>query len=320
MIMNDIINRIKDCNNIAITFHSSPDGDALGSSLALFQGLKKIGKKVKILAKEEILEDFKFLPYSEEIDGRSFKADPDTQCVIVLDCGDVKRINADLDFKDTVYTIINIDHHVTNELYGHLNYVDTNAAAVAEIVYQILRLMGIDIDKDMAKCLYTSIITDSGSFRYSSTTSVTHTIAGDLINTGIDFSQIHRIIFDNKKFEKIKLYGKAIEGMQLIKNEICVIQITSDMLFQSGMGADIDTSDIINIGMKIDTVEVGILLKQVEDGVKASLRSKSRVDVRKVAEAFNGGGHIRASGLMVSHKTMDEVKNMIVKEVEKEFI
>ncbi|MHC6179627.1 DHH family phosphoesterase [Clostridium sp. JNZ X4-2] len=320
MIMNDIINKIKDCNNIAITFHSSPDGDALGSSLALFQGLKKIGKKVKILAKEEILEDFKFLPCSEEIDGSSFKAEPDTQCVIVLDCGDVKRINAELDFKHKAYTIINIDHHVTNELYGHLNYVDTNAAAVAEIVYQIIRLMGIDIDKDMAKCLYTAIITDSGSFSYSSTTSVTHTIAGDLINTGIDFSQIHRIIFDNKKFEKIKLYGKAIQSMQLIKDEICVIQITSDMLFQAGMGADIDTSDIINIGMKIDTVEVGILLKQVEDGVKASLRSKSRVDVGKVAEAFNGGGHIRASGLMVLHKTMNEVKDMIVKEVEKEFI
>ncbi len=320
MIMNDIINRIRNCNNIAITFHSSPDGDALGSSLALFQGLKKMGKEVKILSREKILEDFKFLPCSEEIDGKNFKVGSDVQCVIVLDCGDVKRIDAELDFQNRAYKIINVDHHVTNELYGNLNYVDTNAAAVAEIVYQMLKLMDIDIDKDIAQCLYTSIITDSGSFRYSSTTSVTHAIAGDLINTGIDFSEIHRIVFENKKFQRIKLYGKAIEGMKLVEDRICIMKITRDMLLEVDMNSEIDTSDIISIGMKIDTVEVGILLKQVEDGIKASLRSKSKVDVRKIAEVFGGGGHLRASGLKIEGKSMDEVEDMILEEVEKEFI
>ncbi|WP_333886579.1 DHH family phosphoesterase [Clostridium sp.] len=321
MIMNDIINKIKHCTKIAITFHSSPDGDAIGSSLALFQGLKKIGKEVEILSKEEMLEDFKFLPGSENIDHNKFKAGTDTECVIVLDCGDVKRINAELNFQDKNYIIINIDHHLSNELYGDLNYVDSNAAAVSEIIYQMIKLMGIDMDKDIAECLYTSIITDSGSFRYPSTTSVTHTIAGDLINTGINFSEIHRVIFENKKFQRIKLYGKAIETMKLAaEDKICIIEITRDMLFALGIMKDTDTSDIINIGMKIDTVEVGVLLKEVEQGVKVSLRSKSKVDVRKIAEIFGGGGHLRASGFVILDKPIAEVKDMVLVEVKKELL
>lgn len=321
MIMNDIINKIRHCSKIAITFHSSPDGDAIGSSLALFQGLKKMGKEVEILSKEEMLEDFKFLPESENIDHNKFKVSTDTECVIVLDCGDVKRINAELNFEDKNYIIINIDHHLSNELYGDLNYVDANAAAVSEIIYQMIKLMGIEMDKDIAKCLYTSIITDSGSFRYPSTTSVTHAIAGDLINTGIDFSEIHRVIFENKKFQRIKLYGKAIESMELMAGDkICTIEITKDMLFGLGIMKDTDTSDIINIGMKIDTVEVGILLKEVEQGVKVSLRSKSKADVRKIAETFGGGGHLRASGLVISNKSIAEVKYMLLSEVKKELL
>ncbi|OAA82781.1 DHH family phosphoesterase [Clostridium ljungdahlii] len=320
MIMNDIISEIRRSNKIAITFHSSPDGDSIGSSLALFQGMRKLGKEVEILSKEKIPESFSFLPCSENINGKKFEVDPEVECVIVLDCGDVKRINADLKFEQGNYTVINIDHHLTNELYGNLNYVDTNAAAVSEIVYQLLKLMDVELDKNIAQCLYTSIITDSGSFRYPSTTCVTHTIAGDLINTGMDFSEIHRIIFENKKFNRIKLYGKAIESMELIKDSICVISITKAMLSEVGIEGDIDTSDIVNIGMKVNTVEVGILLKEVEGKIKVSLRSKSKVDVRKIAEKFNGGGHVRASGLAVSDKSIDEVKDMILKEVEKELI
>lgn len=318
MIMNDILGKIKESRKIAITFHKSPDGDSLGSSLALMQGLQKIDKEAYILCKEEIPVDFKFLPYSDKIDSKKFSVSPGTECVIVLDCGDTKRINADLDFNNKDYTIINIDHHLSNDLYGDLNYVDTNASAMSETVYQMLRIMGIKIDKDMATCLYTSLITDTGSFKYSGTTSVTHTIAGDLINTGIDFSEIHRIVFDNKKINTIKLRGKAIEKMELIDEKICIMVITKEML--SGLGLDsetADTSDIINIGMQVDSVETTALIKEADDGVKVSLRSKSKVDVRKVAEIFGGGGHIRASGLRLENKIMEEAKELIINELKK---
>ncbi len=314
MIMNNILKKIKESNRIAITFHESPDGDSLGSSLALMQGLRKMGKEVYILSKESIPESFMFLPCSQEIEGQKFEVISGTECVIVLDCGDIKRINANLDLKDRNYTLINIDHHLTNELYADLNYVDTNAAAVSEIVYQMLRIMGTEITKDMAKCLYTSLITDTGSFRYSSTTSVTHTIAGDLINTGIDFSEIHRTIFDNKRFQRIKFYGKAIEKMELIGNNICIATITKDML--SDMEKDTDTSDIIGFTMQVDTVEVGVLIKETETGIKASLRSKSKVDVRKIAETFQGGGHVRAAGLSMKNKSIEEAKALILREIQ----
>jgi phosphoesterase RecJ-like protein len=316
MIMNSILEKIKESNKIAITFHASPDGDSLGSSLALLQGLHKIGKEAYILSKDELPKNFKFLPFSNVIDGKNYVITPNTECVIVLDCGDVKRINAELNIDVKEYTLINIDHHMSNDLYGDLNYVDTNASAMSEIVYQMLRIMGIEIDKDMAICLYTSLITDTGSFKYSGTTSVTHTIAGDLINTGIDFSEIHRVLFDNKEFSRIKLYGKAIEKMELINEEICVISITNNVFSELELDPETDTSDIINLGMQVDSVETAVLIKEADKGVKVSLRSKSRVDVRKVAENFGGGGHIRAAGLRMENKTVDEAKKLIVSELQ----
>lgn len=319
MIMNNILGKIRESNKIAITFHVSPDGDSLGSSLALMMGLHKIGKEAYILSKEEIPGNFKFLPCSDMVDGKSVTIRPNTECVIVLDCGDVKRINAELDLNNKEYTIINIDHHMSNDLYGDLNYVDTNASAMSETVYQMLRIMGIKIDKDMAICLYTSLITDTGSFKYSGTTSVTHTIAGDLINTGIDFSEIHRIVFDNKKFDTIKLRGKAIEKMEVIDEEICIMVITKEMLSELGLDSETDTSDIINIGMQVNSVETTALIKEADDGVKVSLRSKSKVDVRKVAEGFGGGGHIRASGLKMENRTVEEAKKLIVNELKNWF-
>ncbi len=212
MITNDILDKIKESNSIAITFHTSPDGDSLGSALGLLQGIRRLNKKAYILSKEPIPETFKYLPCSEEITGDVKKPIEGTECVIVLDCGNVERINAELDLENREYSLINIDHHLSNDMYGDLNFVDTNAPAVAEVVYQLLKILGINSDKDIAACLYTSLVTDTGSFRYPGTTSVTHMIAGDLINTGVDFSSIHRKIFENKKISKIKALWKSSRG------------------------------------------------------------------------------------------------------------
>lgn len=320
MVIDDILGEIKKSNRIAITFHKSPDGDSIGSALALFQGLKSIGKEVCILSMEEIPKDFKFLPYSCTIDGENFEVDSHINCVVVLDCGDKKRINATLNFEDRSYKIINIDHHLTNEQYGDFNYVDTKAAAVSEIVYGLLNKLNVNINEDIAKCLYTSLITDTGSFKYSSTTERTHKIAGSLINTGLDFSSIHRSIFDNKEFDKIKLNGMAIDSMKLVDDKICVIKVTKAMMDEIVKEEDVDTHDIVNIGLQVGKVDTSVFLKETDDGIKVSLRSKNIVDVRKVAEKFDGGGHIRAAGLKIIDKSIDEVENLLVKEIKKELI
>jgi phosphoesterase RecJ-like protein len=319
MKISDVVSKIKQFEKIAITFHTSPDGDSLGSALALLIGLRKLNKVVYIISKEVVPQTFLYLPLSSEINGEINEPLKDTECVIVLDCGDFKRINADLPLENREFALINMDHHLSNELYGDLNYVDTSASAVAEIVYEVLRLLDVSIDKEISTCLYTSLLTDTGSFRHSNTTAKTHAIAGDLINSGIDFSSIHRIIFENKKFEKVKFYGEVIENMTLEHNgKICIIYIPKSLIEKYNLISE-DTSDVITFGTSIDTVEVTMLIKEAEDGVKVSLRSKSLVNVSKVAEGFNGGGHMRAAGFF-TEANFHDTKLKLMEILEKELI
>jgi bifunctional oligoribonuclease and PAP phosphatase NrnA len=317
--MNNIFKAIKDSNNIAITFHTSPDGDSLGSATALLQGLRALNKNCYILCKETIPEVFRYLPFSDEITGERFRVEEGTELVIVLDCGDFKRINADIEKENRDYTLINIDHHLSNELYGDYNFVDTNSSAVGEIIYQMLQLLGIKLNKEIGTSLYTSLLTDTGSFRHSNTTSVTHSIAGDIINTGLDFSEIHRTIFDNKKFNRVKLFGKVIDSMSLELNGNAVFMyITKNMIEDLGL-ENSDTSDVITYGTMIQGAEVVALIKESDEGVKVSLRSKNKVDVRGIAEQFNGGGHIRAAGFAFNGN-ITTIKKQLMEILEKELI
>lgn len=319
MIINSIIEKLKESKKIGITCHISPDGDSLGSSLALMQGLLNMGKNAYIISKESLPETFDYLPYSNKINKELSYVLDDTDTVIVLDCGNIERINANIDIEERSYTLINIDHHISNDNYGDLNYIDTKAAAVAEIVYELLNILNVPIDKNIASCLYTSIVTDTGSFRHSNTTRLTHKIAGDLIATGIDFSEIHRKIFENMSFERLKLHGKIIDNIHLELNKrLCIMELTKEMLREYDIEKS-DTSDIVNIGTQIDTVEVAVLLKESDDMTKVSLRSKHKVDVRKIAEMFNGGGHIKAAGFSTS-KSLEEIKTILINEIEKELI
>jgi phosphoesterase RecJ-like protein len=319
MKIDEVVSKINLFKKIAITFHTSIDGDCIGSALALLMGLRKLNKQVYIISKEVIPETFKFLSCSSEINGETIEPLEETECVIVLDCGDFKRVNADICLENKKFELINLDHHLSNEFYGDLNFVDTSASAAAEIVYEVLRLLDIKLDKDISTCLYTSLLTDTGSFRHSSTTALTHAIAGQLINTGIDFSNIHRIVFENKKFEKIKFYGEVINNMTLeLDGKVCIMYIPKNIIEKYNLISG-DTSDVITFGSSIDTVEVTMLIKEATDGVKVSLRSKSLVNVSKVAEGFNGGGHIRAAGFF-TEANFEDTKVKLIEILEKELI
>lgn len=320
MTINDIINLLKQSMKIGITFHTSPDGDSLGSSLALLQGLRKIGKHAFIISKDKVPELYDFLPFKDEVNNAvQFLPSVELDCVIVLDCGNFERISANLDLNRKTYVLANVDHHMSNSLYGDLNFVDTSASSVGEIIYRILNSLDIEVDRNIATCIYTSIISDTGGFKHSNTTFTTHAIAGELISTGIDFSELHRLLFQNKKFKRLKLQAKVIENMYLIHKEaICIMKLSKSMLDELSIEAS-DTSDIISLGIDIDTVEVAALIKEADEGVKISLRSKSAVDVRKIAELFGGGGHIRASGLSIN-KSINEAEELIINAIKKELI
>lgn len=322
MTLSQIAKFILESKKIGITYHVSPDGDAVGSVLALFNALKSLNKDCYIISKDTLSENLKFLKGSDEITGEITEAVDETDVVVVLDCGNLERVSANL--KEFTGTIINIDHHLSNDKYGDINYIDSNAAATAEIVFELLNLMGISFEKedsvikDIGTCMYTSIVTDTGAYRHSNVTERTHKISATLKKIGVDNTFIYQSLFDNKDFSRIKLIGKALSSMQLILNgKVALLEM--DKNFTADLGIDIgDTSDIISYGLQIKGVEVTLLLKEVEDGVKASLRAKSYVDVRKIAEVFGGGGHIRASGIKIKNMSMEEAKYEILNEIQKE--
>ena len=322
MTLSQIAKFILEGKKIGITYHVSPDGDAVGSVLALFNALKSLNKDCYILSKDTLSDNLKFLKSSDEVTGEIIEPDDETDIVVVLDCGNLERVSANL--KKFTGTIVNIDHHLSNDKYGDVNYIDSNAAATAEIVFELLNLMGINFEeansviKDIGTCMYTSIVTDTGGYRHSNVTERTHKISAVLKKIGVDNTFIYQSLFDNKDFSRIKLIGKALSSMQLILNgKVALLELDKD--FTEDLGIDIgDTSDIISYGLQIKGVEVTLLLKEVEDGVKASLRAKSYVDVRKIAEVFGGGGHIRASGIKIKNMSMEEAKYEILNEIQKE--
>ena len=324
MTLSQIAEYILKSKKIGITYHVSPDGDAVGSVLALINGLKSLNKDCYVISKDKLSDNLKFLKDSEEITSEIVEPTIDTDVVIVLDCGNLERVSANLN--EFTGTIINIDHHLSNDKYGDINYIDSKAAATAEIVFELLGYMGISFNdennntlKEIGTCIYTSIVTDTGAFRHSNVTERTHTISAALKKIGVDNTSIYQNLFDNKDFSRIKIIGKALSSMQLILNgKVALLEIDKDFTKDLGVDDIGDTSDIISYGLQIKGVEVTLLIKEVEDGVKASLRAKSYVDVRKIAEIFGGGGHVRASGIKIKNISMEEAKYEILNEIQKE--
>lgn len=318
MRFHDIKKAIDDNNKIAITYHVSPDGDALGSALALLQGIRSYGKEAYVVSKDLVGDNLSFLPYAEEITGEIVKPEEGTDCVIVVDCGNSERISADLDgFKGMV---VNIDHHLSNDKYGHINYIDTTAAATAEIIYELLVELNVKLTNEISKCIYTALMTDSGSFRFSSTTKRTHDIAGDLMNRGLNHEEIHRRVFDNRSYDKLKLISLVLQEMELVCNgKIVFMKVYKEMVDKVGIMLD-DTGDIISLGNQVKGIEGAILAKEVDGGVKVSFRAKQDLDMRKIAENFGGGGHTKAAGAFIKGKTINEAKEEIIKLLEKELI
>lgn len=314
-ILNEVIENIKNSKKIAISFHESVDGDSLGSANALALALRELGKKAYIVCKEKCPKMYSYLPLSNEIDGKTREIAENTDMVIVLDCGNIERLNIDSKLTNRRYKLINIDHHISNDNYGDINYVDTKAAAVGEIIYQLIYLMDVKIDKDMAVSIYTSIISDTGNFKYSNTTANTHLIAGDLVNIGIDFADIYRKLFENKSITRVKFYGEVIQTIKThCRGKVITIEVSKEMLEKYSKD-ETDIGDVLLFPYFVETGELIIMFKEIDNGVKISFRSKNYIDVKKLAEKFSGGGHVRASGGYLSGK-LEDVKNKVLKEVE----
>ncbi|HYE83889.1 MAG TPA: bifunctional oligoribonuclease/PAP phosphatase NrnA [Clostridia bacterium] len=316
MIYPKIISKIKESKKIAIMSHIMPDGDNVGSCLALYNALKKSGKAVRLILDDDIPKIYKFLKGSDEVirPGQYESFD----IVIALDCGDAERLGKSRLYLDNNF-VINIDHHISNNEFGNLNMVDTNASATGEIIYHIIRILGIDMDRDISECLYTAIVTDTGQFQYSNTTSITHQIAGDLINNGVNVSLMFERIYQNVSKEKVVLMKTALSSLEFYHNDrISCVSLTLEQMKKAN-AMDEDSDGIINLARDIECVEAAIFLKELETGkIKVGLRSKKIVDVAAVALKFGGGGHVRAAGCTLNG-TVAEVKEEILDAVIAEF-
>ena len=312
--LNEIAQALKEVKRAMICGHVMPDGDCLGSSLALAMALKHLGKEVTVVGRDPVPEIYRFLPGSDGY----YSGPPPTEgydTLIVVDCPVKIRMGRGYrDLPDSGIRVIAIDHHATREPFGDYRYTDPKVAAVGEIIYRLLGLLQIEITVDMAICLYTAIVTDTGSFQYENTTKETHLMAAELMKIGAPLLHVNTLLYEEKSKETQLLLKEALNTLAFSDcGQVAWMKITRDML-RDTQAKDEHTEGLVNYARSIRGVEVGILFHQLEDGkIKIGFRSKNWVDVNKLAQVFNGGGHIRASGCKIEGE-MDRVVSDVVKE------
>jgi len=237
------------------------------------------------------------------------------ETVIALDTGDIGRLGKRAKIFNNAIHKINIDHHPTNTYFAEMNYICENASATGEIIFQLIKAMDIKFDVDIALCLYTAILTDTGGFKYSNTTSLTHLIVSQLVSYGIDISAVSFRIFDSISENKLKLIGSAINTIELFENgKIALITITKKMIADSG-AIEEETEGIVDYARNISGVEVAAFVKEKFDNeVKVSLRSNSYIDVSQIVNKYSGGGHKRAAGCTLNTSLL-ETKKIILNDL-----
>jgi len=291
----EMIEVLRKAPTVALFSHVSPDGDCVGSMLAIGLALEKMGKEVFFYNPDPVPNYLTFLPGASRI--RRGMPDPLPKVLVFVDCTDLQRVNLSMSEISPESTILNLDHHISNQFFGHFNWVDARASATAEIALTLINRLGVDIDRDLATNLYTAIVTDSGCFQYSNTTSETHRLTAELMDVGLDLLLIHHNIFDQKPLAQIKLLQHALNGLEIRADGQLAVMILSLEDFRS-CGAEQELSEgLVNHARSIAGVEVAVLLKEVgPQEIKGGLRSNLWLNVNEIAAQFGGGGHKRAAG------------------------
>ena len=299
--------------SFALSTHVNPDGDALGSELALYSFLKDLGKQVKIFNTDTAPKNYRFLPFCDAILPATVFHNDFPEVLVVLDAGVLKRIGEYL-LRSVIPTqvIVNIDHHTAAEHFGDYNLVETEASSTSEIIYRLIRHHGTSIGKERALCLYTGIMFDTGCFRYSNSTPMAHHIAADLIQEGIAVDEVYRAVYETLPIGTILLLSEVFRTLGTTPDgKIGWLYATQEMFRKTGTTRD-DVDGFINHIRSVDTVEVAILVSEQKNGEsKASLRSKSSVDVGEIASIFGGGGHQRAAGCEIDAPCEEAIAQLV---------
>ena len=305
----EILDVINKSESFIITSHIMPDGDSVGSLLAMTLFLEGLGKNVIPMVRDPIPKRYLFLPGSEDIQKA---CDEFSDVVICLDSGDEERLGLDQPVRKYGSRVINIDHHKTNDMFGDINYVDSKASSTGEILYDLISVRS-GIDLNIALCLYTAIVTDTGSIRYSNTSPKTLKILSHLLEIGVKPDLVSRNVFENKSPEAISLLKAFLDTIEFHANgAIALSHLTQKMIDSAGAQED-DCDGLINWPRQIRGVEIAAFLRQIEDKViKVGLRSNGKMDVSKIAKAYQGGGHAKAAGFTLN-TTLDRAELLVAR-------
>lgn len=313
MTIDNIKEEINKAKDIIILTHENPDGDAIGSALAMYLTLKRLGKEVDVII-PEFPKIFKFLPCSEEVKKEGKEENYDL--AISVDVTGIKRLNGFARYFENANVRIQIDHHQVNEMFADFNFVNPDSPACAQTLIFVIEKLGIDIDEKIGTCLLTGIITDTGGFQYEGVSAETFEFASWLLTKGVKVSNIYKKVLQTRTKANFELRKMVMDRMEFLDNgKVTFTYITFDDLEKVNAEAG-DHEGLVEIGRDVEGVEVSIFLREIEGGFKASLRSNEYVNVSDVCLTYNGGGHIRAAGCTILG-TLEEAKEKIIKEVEK---
>ena len=276
MTLEHILEEIKKAKKIVILTHENPDGDAIGSSLGMYIALRKMGKEPDIII-PELPRVYNFLPEIENVKKEGRKEPYDL--AIALDCATIKMLNGWANYFEDAKVKVTIDHHGTNTMYGDYNYVNPDAPACAQTLISIIQYFGVEIDKKIGTCLLTGIITDTGGFQYQSTTPETFEFAAELLQTGVNVSDVYKRVMNTMTKANFELRKRAIERMEFFKEgKIAFTYVTKEDIEEANAETG-DFEGIVEEGRNIEGVEVSIFLRETQKGFKVSLRSNDYVNV-----------------------------------------
>ncbi len=316
--LSQVVELIEKKQNFAITTHVRPDGDGIGSSLGLYWLLNSLGKNAEVILRDTVPGSYRQLPGADGI-RQVAEVNGKYDAVFVIECSDVTRPG--INNLENQFTV-NIDHHATSEHFGTVNWIDSTASAVGEMIYNLCKAIGGRISKEIAECVYMALVTDTGSFHFPNTTDRTLKVASELVKAGAKPSVISEAVYNNYSWSRIELMRRVLETVRRDKTG-CVawMRQTLEMVEKSG-AVDGDNSGFVNMPLVAKEVEAAVYMREVQPGAyRVSLRSKGDLNVARIAEKFGGGGHKNAAGCRVTgdwDEQEKEIVTAVIKAVEKQ--
>ena len=318
--LKEIADQLLAAESVILFPHIQMDGDALGSAAAMCRALRNAGKRACVLVEDHVPEYLQFLDQGYCTTDENYIEAPDV-CMCV-DCGEVvrfpKRENKFFQGKTTIC----VDHHTTSSPFADYNYIDGAIAATAEIIFGLIKDMGLEIDKEIGEAIFTGIYTDTGNFQYSNATKQSHLITAELYDAGIDHSKIAVEIYQNTRLEKIRITNKILDTLELFAGgQAAMAYVTQEMLTREGAAME-ETEGVVETLRNIKGVEIAAFVKEREANlIKVSMRAKTTGNVAEIAAEFGGGGHIKAAGCTFRttlNEACDKLKNVIEESLRKE--